>query len=239
LNKPLVTAHTGCLRTPPNSILSVIEGLNAGVDIIEVDIQSTSDGVVVLLHDEEVITSKGIRRVQDLSYEELIYFTGLDKVTLLEDVLPLIKENNRIINLDVKSDHAIDPMIRAVEKHNMRDYAIISGCEKERATHLKTRYRSYQVLLNASLRLFEASNGNYDVFIRETIQDAIAASSCGININYQLCSEELIQLAKLRCLPILVWTVDESEQMEKFLDLGVHSITSNEVKTLIQLRDSM
>jgi glycerophosphoryl diester phosphodiesterase len=173
-----------------------------------------------------------------VSFEELNALAKCDEIVRLEEVLPLIKDKNRVINLDVKEDSAIDPMIRTVEKHNMRDYAIITGCEKDRAAFLKEHYRPYQVLLNASVSLYEASKGNYDSFMKETFRDAIAASCCGININYNLCDEELINYGMLRCLPILVWTVDDSYQMEKFLDMGVHSITSNRVKRLVDLRDS-
>jgi hypothetical protein len=35
---------------------------------------------------------------------------------------------------------------------------------------------------------------------------------------------------------VLVWMSDDSYAMEKFLRDGVHSITSNEVRTLVELR---
>jgi glycerophosphoryl diester phosphodiesterase len=229
---PLVTAHSGCMNTPPNSISSVLEGLRAGADIIEVDVRATNDGVVVLRHDEEVMTPIGIRRIQDLDFEELKDLAKSEDITRLEEILPLILENNRMINLDVKEDSAIGPMIRTVEKYNMRDYVIISGCGKERAAYLKENYRPYQVLLNASI-----SGGDYDSFIKETCQDAISASCCGINIHYHFCREELLDYAGLRCLPVFVWTVDDPLTMETFLDMGVHSITTNEVRILMQLKD--
>lgn len=234
---PLITAHSGCMNTPPNSISSVLEGLRAGADIIEVDIRATKDGVVVLRHDEEVYTPNGIRRIQDLDYEELKVLGKSEVITRLEEILPLILENRRMINLDVKEDSAIGPMIRTVEKYNMRDYVIISGCEKQRAAYLKENYRPYQVLLNASISMFTASEGDYDSFIKKTCQDAISASCCGININYHFCREELLDHAVLRCLPVFVWTVDDPLTMETFLDMGVHSITSNEVRTLVQLKN--
>jgi glycerophosphoryl diester phosphodiesterase len=233
---PLITAHSGCMNTPPNSISSVLEGLSAGADIIEVDVRATNDGVVVLRHDEEVMTPSGIRKIQDLNFEELKDLAKSEEIPRLEEILPLILENHRMINLDVKDDSAIRPMIRTVEKYNMRDYVIISGCEKERAAYLKGNYRPYQVLLNASISLFAASGEDYDSFIKETCQDAISASCCGININYHFCREELLEHAALRCLPVFVWTVDDPPAMETFLDMGVHSITSNEVRTLIQLK---
>lgn len=235
---PLITAHSGCLNTPPNSIASVLAGLEAGADVIEVDVRATKDGVVVLLHDEHVTTSNGSKRVQDLTFEEWKSLAGKEPITLLKDVLPLVREGNRIINLDVKELRAVNPMIETVEAFNMRDFAIISGCEKEWAAYVKENHRPYQVMLNASAGLFEACGDDYDSFIRETCRDAITASCCGININFRLCREELLDYAGRRCLPVLVWTVDEAHVMETFLDMGVHSITSHEVLTLMQLREN-
>ncbi|MGG5252655.1 glycerophosphodiester phosphodiesterase [Neobacillus sp. SM06] len=235
MRRPFITAHTGCENTRPNSIQSVLEGIHAGAEIIEVDVRSTKDGTAVLFHDEVVDTVIGKKRIQELTLEELNQIAADKEIVRLEEVLPIIRENHRIINLDLKEDHAIDPMIQAVERYHMRDQSLISGCEKDRAFYLKERYRSYQVLLNASVK--RSDTGNEELFIKETCDDAIAASCCGININYHYCKDKLVEYASLRCLPVLVWTVDDADQMKKFLNLNVQSITSHEVNTLCDLRD--
>jgi glycerophosphoryl diester phosphodiesterase len=227
------------MNTRPNSIQSVLEGIKAGAEIIEVDVRSTIDGVAVLFHDENVETAFGKKKIRDLTYEELTRVISGEEMIRLEEILPLIRENNRMINLDLKEDNAMDPMIRTVEQFHMRDQSIISGCEKDRAKYLKQRYRPYQVLLNASAGLYKESTGNVEQFIKQTCDDAITASCCGINMNYSLCSEELLEYAILRCLPVLVWTVDDQAQMKKFLNWNVQSITTHEVKTLLDLRKSV
>ncbi|MBP3040787.1 glycerophosphodiester phosphodiesterase [Bacillaceae bacterium Marseille-Q3522] len=237
MKNPLITAHTGCMNTPPNSVQSVMEGIKAGADVIEIDIRATKDGKVVLMHDENVHTNEGIIRVQDVTYEELTSHTYRGEIIRLEEVLPLIQENNRVVNLDVKDDQAIDPMIKTVEKYKMRDASVISGCEKERATFLKENYRPYQVLLNTSVSHYEIAKNNYEAAVKETLRDAVMASCCGINMPYQFCREELIEAAGLRMLPVLVWTIDEAAEMKKFIEMGVHSITSKEVETLVKIRD--
>lgn len=238
MRRSLITAHSGCMNTPENSIQSVIEGLKAGAEIIEVDVRATKDQVVVLRHDEYVSTPFGRGAIKDLTFKELINFAQNEEIIQLEDILPLILENHRMINLDIKEDSAIHPMIQAIEKYKMIDSVIISGCEKERAAYLKKHYRPYQVLLNANTKAgLQSMEINYESFIRETCQDAISASCCGININYHICREELLDVARMRCLPVLVWTIDEPDAMEKFLNMGVHSITTHEVKTLIELSE--
>jgi glycerophosphoryl diester phosphodiesterase len=238
MRPPLITAHSGCMNTPENSIQSVLEGLRAGADVIEVDIRATKDRVVVLRHDEYVSTPFGSSAIQDLTFQELKHFVKNEEIIQLEEILPLILENHRMINLDIKEDGAIHPMIQVVEKYKMRDACLISGCEKERAAYLKNYYRPYQVLLNANTNAgIQSMEKNYESFIRETCRDAIAASCCGININYHICREELLDVAGKRCLPVLVWTIDEPQAMDKFLNMGVQSITTHEVKTIMELRE--
>ncbi|KAA0565776.1 hypothetical protein F0342_03540 [Bacillus sp. CH30_1T] len=237
MSKPLITAHSGCMDTRPNSVTSVMEGLNAGADVIEVDIRVTRDGKVVLHHDEEVRTNAEFKRLRDLTYVELKHIMKEGNIYLLDEVLPLIKERHRMINLDVKDLDVIDPLIQTVEKHKMRDSAIFSGCEKETAIYVKTFYSPYQVLLNANASHFLKGEEDYKAFVKKTIEDAIICSCCGINVNYQLCREDFIEPARLRGLPTSVWTVDELDMMNRFIEMDVHSITTNEVTTLVGLRN--
>ncbi len=54
-NSILVIAHRGDWRNAPeNSILAIEKAVAMGVDIIEIDIQKTRDGQLVLMHDETV-----------------------------------------------------------------------------------------------------------------------------------------------------------------------------------------
>lgn len=222
------------MGTQPNSMESVEEAIKAGAEIIEVDVRVTKDGAIVLYHDSLITVGDRKRHVQDLTLEELLMIN--QSIITLDDVLPLVKENEKVVNLDLKDDNAMEPMTQVVEKYHMRDQTIITGCEKEWATSIKQQHRAYQVFLNASISLFQRLHGDYNAFITETIHDTIASSCCGININYRLCSNELIDQAMLRFLPICVWTVDSEEQMKAFLHSGVQSITTKEVQTLIKLR---
>ncbi|WP_382350115.1 glycerophosphodiester phosphodiesterase [Lederbergia graminis] len=229
ISRLFITAHSGCMNTRQNSHASVLAGIREGADMMEVDIRATKDDHVVLYHDESIITSDGSKLLRELPYE------ALNDVILLENVLPYIKMNNRTINLDVKEDNAIAPMIRIIEHFDMQNQVLITGCEKERAAFIKAHYPTYKVLLNASFALFETCD--YSSYVQQTIADAIDSKSDGINIHYQHCREELLESAKANRLPVYVWTVDQPTDMVKFMQLGVQSITTNNVKTLVHLRN--
>ena len=70
----------------------------------------------------------------------------------------------------------------------------------------------------------------------QTCHTAIAASCCGINMDYKDCREAFLAYARLRCLPVLVYTIDDPAEMERFIRSGVHSITTNDVQALRSLK---
>ena len=72
-NSPLRIGHRGAAGyAPENTILSVEAALSKGVDFIEIDVQETSDGYLVLMHDKRVDrTTDKIGYVRDMTIEEI------------------------------------------------------------------------------------------------------------------------------------------------------------------------
>src|SRR5690606_28759841 len=51
--KPLITAHRGSShRAPENTLAAIRQAMADGADIVEIDVQMTLDGVVILFHDK-------------------------------------------------------------------------------------------------------------------------------------------------------------------------------------------
>jgi glycerophosphoryl diester phosphodiesterase len=68
-----IYAHRGYSAAyPENTMKAFIEAEKAGADGLEIDVQLTKDGEVVIIHDEKVNrTTNGIGFVKDLSFKEL------------------------------------------------------------------------------------------------------------------------------------------------------------------------
>ena len=73
VNKVFVVAHRAAWKkAPENSRLAVEHAIEMGVDIVEIDIRRTKDGVFVLMHDESIDrTTNGKGQVSAFTYEEL------------------------------------------------------------------------------------------------------------------------------------------------------------------------
>lgn len=243
---PLITAHSGCMNTLDNTLLSVEAGLRFGADVVEEDVRVTKDGIPVLAHDDVWNTiDSGECRISQLTWEELskleIIVTHGERnesmrICRLEEMLPLIKASGKIVNLDLKVDESIEPVAALVKKHDLLEHVILSGCERDRALKAQQMHPELRKLLNADARLFLSME--YQNAIAQTCQDAVTASCFGININYRFVLPELLDYAAANNLPIFVWTVDDEIQMEQFVNMGVASITVRNVEALVRLKQS-
>src|SRR6185436_1661741 len=70
---PLIIAHRGdSLNHPENTLTACRQAISLGADIIEVDVQLTKDGHVVVLHDVTVNrTTDGTGSVREMTLAEL------------------------------------------------------------------------------------------------------------------------------------------------------------------------
>ena len=73
LGRPLVIGHAGGDRSWPHSTMYAFsQAAYAGVDVLEMDLQMTADGVLVVHHDDTVDrATEGTGRVRDMTYQEL------------------------------------------------------------------------------------------------------------------------------------------------------------------------
>ncbi len=108
----MVAAHRGAHRDyPENSAGSIREAIRLGVDIVEIDVRITGDGVPVLMHDYAVDrTTNGTGKVSDMTLEQIrrLRLTHNGKVT--DEVVPTFDElleitKGRImVDVDYKAD---------------------------------------------------------------------------------------------------------------------------------------
>ncbi len=107
-------AHRGFSgKYPENTMLAFEKAIAEGVDGIELDVQLTKDGEVVIIHDEKIDrTTDGEGYVVDYTYEELSKFDasyiyrgkmGFNKIPTLREYFELVKDLDIITNIELKT----------------------------------------------------------------------------------------------------------------------------------------
>ena len=108
-----VWAHRGASGYVPENTLDAFQkAVEMGADGIELDVQMTKDGELVVIHDETIDrVSDGKGWVKDYTYAELKKFNfnkthpeyEREEIPTLEQVYLLIKPTNLMINVEIKT----------------------------------------------------------------------------------------------------------------------------------------
>lgn len=130
----MVVAHrarTGSQKYPENSIPAIQNAIDVGVDIIELDVKVTLDGVVVVNHDHTIDrTTTGTGNPEEYTWEELQKFklklpdgTVTDeRLATFEEALNLAK-GKVMIDIDLKTSK-LQPVIDIVKETDMLNQVV-------------------------------------------------------------------------------------------------------------------
>ncbi|MDU0200413.1 MULTISPECIES: glycerophosphodiester phosphodiesterase [Paenibacillus] len=242
---PRMTAHTGCMGTPDNTLKSIEAGLSCGADILEEDVLVTADGILVLSHDDNVHLADGTECwISQMSYEQLHKLevkahNGAPGETMrilpLDALLPYLQKSGVRMNLDLKSDACVEPISAWIEQNQLLEQAFLSGCEKDRAQLVQRVNPRLRKLLNVDPAVF-MTDAPYMEVAHQICKDASASACFGLNLNYRVVAPELLPITAEYGLDVCIWTVNEVEEIKHFIQMGVHSITTRNIATLVQIK---
>ncbi|NDJ76654.1 MAG: glycerophosphodiester phosphodiesterase, partial [Chloroflexi bacterium] len=149
----LVIAHRGGagLR-PENTMLAYEYAVELGVDVLEMDVHSTADGVLVMLHDDTVDrTTDGTGAVIDLTFEELQELdaaynftpdpdaetveypyrgTGVT-IPTLEAVLEAFPDTTLSIEIKQSEPPIVEPVCEMLREYDRTDTVIIGAFDTD------------------------------------------------------------------------------------------------------------
>lgn len=110
-----VVAHRGCWHeAPENSLAAITACREAGIAIVEIDVQQSADGALVVMHDETVDrTTNGTGRIAELDWSEIAALrlreaVGGPGAPVTDHAPPLLAAalaaagDTMLLNLDVK-----------------------------------------------------------------------------------------------------------------------------------------
>lgn len=228
---PLVLGHRGASGyAPENTIESFKMALDMNADGIELDVQMSKDGVLVIIHDELIDrTSNGKGWVKDYTFEELRSFNfnnhkeGYEfcNIPTLEEVLELFKGTGKLINIEIKSNiinypDIVKKTIDMVRKHEMQDQVLYSSFNHQSCLEVEAYDPDAYVGF-----LYEDGFLNVPEYVRENNGDALHPAL------YFLLDPLYMPRARKNGLEVNVWTINEEYQMELGCKLGITSIITN------------
>ena len=229
--RPLVWAHRGASGyAPENTLPAFQKAFQMGADGIELDVQMTKDGELVVCHDETIgRTSNGSGWIKDKTLAELKAldfscgqkdFAGVTIPTMRE-VFELLAPTDMIINIELKTGIVFylgmtKKLLELTSECGFSDRVIYSSFNHYTIKHIR------EIAPEAKLGFLYA-DGTIDMpsyAIKHGIQ---ALHPALYNIQFPGFIEECRQ----RGLAVNVWTVNEEEHLGLCCKAGVDAIITN------------
>ncbi|MCR5774144.1 MAG: glycerophosphodiester phosphodiesterase [Lachnospiraceae bacterium] len=228
---PLIWGHRGASGYAPENTLPAFKlAADMGADGIELDIQQTKDGVIVVCHDETVNrTSDGVGWIKDLTFDELrkLDFSNGDqayegvRIPAIEEVFDLLEPTSLTINIELKTgivfyDRIEEKILELTGNKNWRDRVIYSSFNHYSILKIK------ELDPDAKVGLLYA-DGPIDMPGYGKSHGVDALHPALYNLQYP----NYMQDCRKYGLDVNVWTVDSKEYLQICKEYGVNAVITN------------
>ncbi|HIK26686.1 MAG: glycerophosphodiester phosphodiesterase family protein [Oscillatoriaceae bacterium SKW80] len=230
-----IVAHRGfSALAPENTLAAFAAAIKWGADSLEFDIQLSSDGVPIVIHDvtlDRICGTPGL--VKEKTLKELktldvgswfdMQFSG-ERIPTLEEALAAAKTIKKYIYFDVKphcdwNDAVVDLFVNILRNGKWENRCVISSFNEEFVERVR--------------RIAPEFTFGYIVASAEAYQSQLEkASATGNSVMislYKLLLENpsFIEISKSQGVDIVAWTVDNLEEARQLASMGVWRIITN------------
>ena len=225
-----IFAHRGFSSKHPENTMPAFEAaVDIGAQGIEIDVQFTSDGKIVITHDEMLKRTAGTEGyIFSSTYDDLSkldFSTPMPgytptKIPLLSELLELLKNRDTLLNIELKNSVVEyagleQAVIQMAKDYDMLDRVILSSFNHNSMLYAKDIESSVQTGLL------------YSCVIHSAADYAKSCKADAIHPLFWTVKEDLLVSCALNGIVLRPWTVDIPEYIKKMLEANVDSIITN------------
>jgi glycerophosphoryl diester phosphodiesterase len=221
-----LTAHRGSkVRAPENTLSALRQAIAEGADYAEIDVQTTADGVVVLLHDADLmrVASAG-KRLRDVDYHQLkeidvgSWFApefSSERIPTLQEVIDVARGRIKL-NIELKYTWA-DPALakkvgNLIRRNRFTSDCVVSSLNFEALTEIE--------------RDFPELTTGFIVF--QAIGDLSRMKADFLSISAARATARLVRDVHRHERAVHVWTVNDPGNALSMIEMGVDNIITDE-----------
>lgn len=228
-----IVAHRGFSgRFPENTLSAMRAAVQAGADLVEIDVQLTKDAELVVMHDDSVDrTTNGTGEVKDLTFQQVraldagskfdVRFAG-ERVPTLEESIDAV-QGGAILNIEVKSieDPGMRPVVaqkikELIERRNYAQHVQIMSFDADFMLEMRKQCPTVSMALLAIANPFNLK-----------LKQAQKLKMDGLHLMHKSVSQDEVSDIHRAGLNTHVYTVNRPASMLRVLRRGVDGVITN------------
>ena len=234
---PLLIAHRGLsARYPENTLAAFRAAIEAGGEMLELDVGLSADGHVIVLHDDTLDrTTNGEGRLADSLIERLNMldagawfdrsFAG-ERLPTLAEALDLARGRSAV-NIEIKPEAAgselrggvEEKVVALVRERHMEEAVLVSSFAPFVVERIK------RLAPNLSTALLYGRAVDFD-----PVELVTRVRADGLNMSRRHLTADLVRRLHASGRFLCVYTVDSPEELERVSALGVDGIFTNDIE---------
>lgn len=223
--RPDIVAHRGASwDAPENTIAAIEEAIVQGADWVEIDVQETRDGRVLVAHDRDLMKVGGSPlRIFDAPFEALRAVDigsfkdprfADERIPLLSEVLELAKGRVKL-NVELKyygQEQRFEALVAdLIDSYDMADEVVIMSLSLPGVRTMKALRPDWTVGLLSSVAVGDITRLDVDF----------------LAVNARFASRAFVERAQGRGKDVLTWTVNDPAGMSAMIGKGVDGIITD------------
>ena len=219
--RPLIISHAACGgHAPENTLQGIRKAIELGAEAIEIDVQASSDGVPVHMHDLTVDrSSNGSGELAKMTLEELRALdVGGEPVPTLAEALDLTKGRVLLI-MEIKAPGIEEHVARVVRDAGALNEVMAWSFFPQALQGM----RAAEPKIPCALLIGGENVSRWPEF-REI---ALRLGAQGVSVFFSGVDEALAESCRRSGLALYSWTPDIEEDIRRLVDLDVDGVCSN------------
>jgi glycerophosphoryl diester phosphodiesterase len=220
----LKIAHMGASAyAPENTLRSIRKALKMNVNAVEVDVQASKDGHLIVFHD---LTLKRVTKmnilVKDLTFSELkrINVGDGERIPTLEEVFQCILGKGVDLIIELKVPGITQKVYHIIKKHGYVENVIVDSFFHKEIYKIKSLCKMLKTGIDLScmpidaVSLAQKAHADYILMEHENL----------------LFHADFPEYLHRNGIGVIVWTIDEIDLLKKIVRMGVDGVMTNDPK---------
>lgn len=234
--RPIALSHRGFAPDGGENTMPAFERAVAlGFRYLEIDVRASSDGVVMVFHDEvldrvtDAVGPIAERRARELG---ALPVGGHGSIPTLEDVLARWPELR--LNIDVKSDDCVRPFADLINRLDAHDRVLVASFS-DRRRHAVLRLLDHPTASSAGIAATAALKLLAPLGLVTPVARIAGVQALQVPETHRgvrVVTAGFIRRCRAAGVQVHVWTINERAEMDRLLDLGVDGLVSDAADVL-------